>query len=168
MDVLQSLSSKSFLVRASPSTPLHVPVCLLRFRQSVKIRCADSSNSGSDETPPRVVPPITPPDTVEIRFKRGSKKRRQLREDGFGEGQPLRAQASQPTPKKWEEMSVAEKAMELYMGEKGLLFWLNKFAYASIFIMIGAWIFFRFVGPAINLYQLDSPPLSPSSVFKGS
>ncbi|XP_038882419.1 uncharacterized protein LOC120073688 [Benincasa hispida] len=35
-------------------------------------------------------------------------------------------------------MSVAKKAMELYMGEKGLLFRLNKFAYASIFIMIGA------------------------------
>lgn len=71
-------------------------------------------------------------------------------------------------PKKWENMTLTEKALELYMGEKGALFWLNKFAYASIFIMIGAWIFFRFVGPAINLYQLDSPPLNPSDVFKGS
>lgn len=65
-------------------------------------------------------------------------------------------------------MSVAEKAMELYMGEKGLLFWLNKFAYASIFILIGAWILFRFVGPALDLYQLDSAPQSPASMFKGS
>lgn len=65
-------------------------------------------------------------------------------------------------------MSVAEKATELYMGEKGLLFWLNKFAYASIFIVIGAWILFRFVGPALDLYQLDSVPLSPASMFKGS
>ena len=71
-------------------------------------------------------------------------------------------------PKKWEEMSIAEKAIELYMGEKGLLFWLNKFAYASIFIVIGAWILFQFIGPALNLYELDSPPLSPTSMFKDS
>lgn len=70
--------------------------------------------------------------------------------------------------KNWEEMSLSEKAVELYMGEKGFLFWVNKFAYASIFIIIGGWILFRFVGPSLNLYQLDSPPLSPESVFKGS
>lgn len=58
-------------------------------------------------------------------------------------------------------MSLGEKALELYVGEKGLLFWINKFAYASIYIVIGAWICFRFVGPALNLYQLDAPPLSP-------
>lgn len=71
-------------------------------------------------------------------------------------------------PKKWEEMSLTEKAIELYVGEKGALFWLNKFAYASIFIMIGAWILFRFVGPALDIYQLDSPLLSPGDVLKGS
>lgn len=92
-------------------------------------------------------------------------------EDGVTDKQrPLKMQAPASTTsvKKWDDMSLSEKAMELYMGEKGMLFWLNKFAYASIFIMIGAWILFRFVGPAINLYQLDSSPLSPSSVFKGS
>lgn len=71
-------------------------------------------------------------------------------------------------PKDWESMTMIEKAIELYVGEKGLLFWINKFAYASIFIIIGAWILFRFVGPALNLYQLDAPPLSPSAVLKGS
>ena len=76
--------------------------------------------------------------------------------------------AADPAPKKWEEMSITEKAIELYVGEKGLLFWLNKLAYASIFIVIGAWILFRFVGPALNLYQLDSAPLPPTSMFKGS
>ncbi|KAL6603312.1 hypothetical protein ACP70R_043673 [Stipagrostis hirtigluma subsp. patula] len=70
-------------------------------------------------------------------------------------------------PKKWEEMSLAEKAVELYVGEKGLLFWLNKFAYASIFIMVGAWVLFRFVGPSLGLYQLDAPPLPPTAVFSG-
>lgn len=70
-------------------------------------------------------------------------------------------------PKDWESMTLTEKVVELYMGEKGILFWLNKFAYASIFIIIGGWIVFRFVGPALNLYQLDSPPLAPTSIFKG-
>lgn len=64
-------------------------------------------------------------------------------------------------------MNLTEKVVDVYMGEKGFLFWLNKFAYASIFILIGGWIVFRVVGPALNLYQLDSPPLSPTSVFKG-
>ncbi|KAE8706618.1 beta-(1,2)-xylosyltransferase-like [Hibiscus syriacus] len=76
--------------------------------------------------------------------------------------------AAEAAPKKWEEMSMTEKALELYVGEKGLLFWLNKFAYASIFIVIRAWIVFRFVGHALNLYQLDSPPLAPTSMFNGS
>ncbi|KAJ6682203.1 hypothetical protein OIU74_020448 [Salix koriyanagi] len=60
------------------------------------------------------------------------------------------------------------QAIELYVGEKGALFWLNKFAYASIYIVIGGWILFRFVGPSLNLYQLDTAPLSPSSILKGS
>lgn len=85
---------------------------------------------------------------------------------GVGVSQLVQAQAS--APKKWEDMSLSEKAIELYVGEKGMLFWLNKFAYASIFIVIGGWILFRFVGPALNLYQLDTAPLSPSSILKGS
>lgn len=114
-------------------------------------------------------PKVTPPETVEIKFRRGARRRR-LREDGAGDGQPFskKAQAPDPAPKKWEDMSLAEKTMELYVGEKGVLFWLNKFAYASIFIVIGGWILFRFVGPSLNLYQLDTPPVSPSTMFKGS
>lgn len=56
----------------------------------------------------------------------------------------------------------AEKKLnELYMGERGFLFWINKFAYASVFILIGGWIVFRIVGPALGLYQLagDGPRL---------
>lgn len=106
-----------------------------------------------------------PQGVVEVRFKRRSRRQgRQVRDDvaaASSKVKPLEA-------KKWEDMSLAEKAVDLYMGEKGMLFWLNKFAYASIFIMIGAWILFRFVGPSLNLYQLDTPPLSPSSIFKGS
>ena len=79
-----------------------------------------------------------------------------------------KSKARPSPPKSWEEMTVSEKTIELYMGEKGLLFWLNKLAYASIFVVIGGWILFRFVGPSLNLYQLDSPPLAPDAMFKGS
>ncbi|CAI9110919.1 OLC1v1011027C1 [Oldenlandia corymbosa var. corymbosa] len=131
-----------------------------------------SSDAGNGETintdggtSAPIPPPITPPDAVEIRFKRGSKKRRkQLRDDDDGQ---FKMKTAAPK-KEWESMTLTEKAVEVYMGEKGLLFWLNKFAYASIFIIIGGWIVFRFVGPALNLYQLDAPPLEPTSVFKGS
>ncbi|KAE8709501.1 endoglucanase 2-like [Hibiscus syriacus] len=120
--------------------------------------CTNSSADNSSEAPePPVPPPVrAPSDTLQIRFKRGSRRRRKLQEEGVrGEGQRTNAKAAaEAAPKKWEEMSMVEKALELYVGEKGLLFWLNKFAYASIFIVIGAWIVFRFVGPALNLYNL--------------
>nr|ABK21296.1 unknown [Picea sitchensis] len=74
-----------------------------------------------------------------------------------------------PVPKKkdWESMTLQEKAVEVYMGEKGILFWLNKSAYASIFILIGAWVLFRFVGPLLGLYQLESNLLEPTKAFGG-
>ncbi|XP_022775416.1 uncharacterized protein LOC111317240 [Durio zibethinus] len=176
--ILQSFASKSppstnpVLPKASSSARTYTQVCTRRYRRFVKVCCTNSSadNNGSSSTSGSdAPPPIRPPETVGIRFKRGSRRRRKLQEDGFEGGQRMAAKAAvDPTPKKWEEMSITEKAIELYVGEKGLLFWLNKFAYASIFIVIGAWILFRFVGPALNLYQLDSPPLSPTSMFKGS
>ncbi|CAI9779129.1 unnamed protein product [Fraxinus pennsylvanica] len=122
-----------------------------------------SSDDGSASPPVR--PPISPSDTVEIRFRRGSRRRRKEQQDGTADKITANSRAS--TPKDWDSMSLTEKAIELYVGEKGLLFWLNKFAYASIFIIIGGWILFRFVGPSLNLYQLDTPPLAPTSMFKG-
>lgn len=143
------------------------------LRRKLKFTPINSSSSSSEDTSPvrdtaPTRPQITPPpETVEVRFRRRSKRRsRQLR-DG-NEGGSAKAVAAPPVKKKWEEMSLAEKAVELYVGEKGVLFWLNKFAYASIFIVIGGWILFRFVGPSLNLYQLDTPPLAPGSLFKGS
>lgn len=123
--------------------------------------------NASSSPPPQSAPPtVAPPNTVEIRFRRGSRRRRKVEEGGIVDGKAMKTQPK--APKDWESMTPAEKAMELYMGEKGLLFWLNKFAYASIFVIIGGWILFRFVGPALNLYQLDSSPLPPTSMFKGS
>lgn len=78
---------------------------------------------------------------------------------------PLKPKAK---PKKWDDMSLQEQAWELYIGEKGALFWLNKLAYASIYLIIGGWIVFRFIGPALGWYELDSPLLPPSQVLAGS
>ncbi|XP_030468565.1 uncharacterized protein LOC115687219 [Syzygium oleosum] len=138
-----------------------------RLRQRPLATVTDSASGGSGDgergTP---APPAVPPDEVEVRFRRASRRRR--RQPRGDEAVTVAAkERAAPPPKKWEEMSVAEKAVELYVGEKGLLFWLNKFAYASIFIVIGAWILFRFVGPALNLYQLDTPLLAPTSLLKG-
>ncbi|CAK8562140.1 unnamed protein product [Lathyrus sativus] len=129
---------------------------------------SNAANTDQNEADSIQAPTTAPAKPIELRLRRRS--RRQVKRPR-GKGtvtdsieQPRMAEA---VPKKWEEMSLREKAMELYVGEKGALFWLNKFAYASIYIMIGAWIVFRFVGPALNLYQLDSPVLSPSDVLKG-
>ncbi|EOA32673.1 hypothetical protein CARUB_v10015971mg [Capsella rubella] len=124
-------------------------------RRALSINCV---NSGGDDE--KISQPM---DGVEIRFKRGS--RRKIREEVSGEGQS--GKKKETVQKPWEEMTLNEKALELYVGEKGLLFWLNKLAYASIYIVIGGWILFRFVGPAFNLYQLDTPPLDPKNILKG-
>ncbi|OAY77392.1 hypothetical protein ACMD2_10262 [Ananas comosus] len=104
----------------------------------------------------------TPRTTLNIKYRVRSKNQAKQRKAA------AEAPPSPPPKKEWDAMTLGEKAVELYVGEKGLLFWLNKFAYASIFIVIGGWVLFRFVGPSLGLYQLDSAPLSPSSIFKGS
>ncbi|XP_031116869.1 uncharacterized protein LOC116020539 [Ipomoea triloba] len=131
------------------------------------IKASTAGGNGVNDEGSDPSPPAPPSSTVGIRFKRGSRKRRQQRQKEEEEGGRQGVKAKAP-PKEWAAMSLNEKAVELYVGEKGLLFWLNKFAYASIFIVIGGWILFRFVGPSLNLYQLDTPPLSPQSMFKGS
>ena len=157
----------------SPTTTRRLPPLQLRPINSSRSGSGSGSTNESDAAPqPQITPP---PETVEVRFRRRSKRRsRQQRDwdgDGDGDGQFAKAAAAASAPpakkKKWEDMSVAEKAVELYVGERGALYWLNKFAYASIFVVIGVWILFRFVGPSLNLYQLDSPPLAPDSLFKG-
>ncbi|CAH9088373.1 unnamed protein product [Cuscuta epithymum] len=132
--------------------------------QSFAIK-ASTASGGNDQPPPS-----PPPSSPGIRFRRESRKRRrrqQQQHEVTGNG-GVGMRPKTPAPKEWESMSLSEKAAEMYMGEKGFLFWLNKFAYASIFIVIGGWIIFRFVGPALNLYQLETPPLAPESLLKGS
>jgi hypothetical protein len=65
-------------------------------------------------------------------------------------------------PDNWEQLTAAEKLNQLYMGDRGALFWLNKAAYVACFGLVGGWIVFRFVGPALGLYQLSNTSGLPS------
>lgn len=176
-NVLPSLSSKfspSLQKKFGPAQIfLHAIPRRPQFLKASSGPSNSSSSSGNDgdtpPPPPPVMPTVTPSDSVEIRFRRGSRRRsKQLKQDRSNSSSGGGLPKTPSPPKEWESMTMAEKAMELYMGEKGLLFWLNKFAYASIFIIIGAWILFRFVGPSLGLYQLDSTPISPSNMLKSS
>lgn len=64
-------------------------------------------------------------------------------------------------PKGWENMNPIQKAGELWAGKRGALFWANKAAWASLFIVGGAWLLFRVVGPLTGLYTLKNDLLSP-------
>ncbi|XP_057756401.1 uncharacterized protein LOC130975658 [Arachis stenosperma] len=138
-----------------------------QYQLSLRFKCSSSNNDNSSGLNSSSVQAPTDSAAVGVRFRRRSSRKQENNNNDGGVATRMGNVKSAPK-KKWEEMTLNEKAVELYMGEKGALFWLNKFAYASIFIMIGAWILLRFVGPALNLYQLDSQPLNPSDVFKGS
>lgn len=58
-------------------------------------------------------------------------------------------------PDGWEEMPLSEKLTTLYVGERGFLFWANKIAFTSVIALAVAWVLFRFIGPALGLYQLS-------------
>lgn len=175
-----SRNSSSLIILTRPSTR-HKPIFLPQRHGSLTfntIRCTTTDNNNNntsnnnttndDANSVQVQAPMaTPTNPVEISFRRRSRRQAKRLRENDGMQSTTKGRVETP-PKKWEDMSLSEKAVELYVGEKGALFWLNKFAYASIFIMIGGWIAFRFVGPAFNLYQLDGPLLSPSDVFKWS
>ncbi len=65
-------------------------------------------------------------------------------------------------PDGWEEMGPFGKAWQIYAGERGLLFWANKLAYIAVFVIIGGWVLFRIVGPALGLYQLTNDINTPT------
>ena len=156
--------------------PLHCSFLIKPSLYSRNRLCRTVSAASNGEKNTTTNPEETSPlDTSTITKKQSKRKlkvksRRRPRDEE--EEKLLAMAASSPgrieketKKKRWEEMTLAEKAIELYVGEKGMLFWLNKFAYASIYIIIGGWFLFRFVGPSLGLYQLDSAPLAPTDLF---
>jgi hypothetical protein len=59
-------------------------------------------------------------------------------------------------------MDPLQKATELYMGKRGLLFWANRAAWASVIGLLVGWALFRFVGPALGLYTLANDLSQPN------
>ncbi len=67
-------------------------------------------------------------------------------------------------PEGWDKMDPPQQVYELYTGKRGFLFWANKLSYASLFVIAGAWVLFRFIGPALGLYKLANDIGTPSNL----
>ncbi|KAG0567640.1 hypothetical protein M758_7G126700 [Ceratodon purpureus] len=143
--------------RALPQCRISSSVRRVVSKRNLLVRAADNDQSSESEN--RRL------EELEARLGVGRKSRR---EAGGGVAEAPPAPKPRVPAKAWDDMSLPEKAWELYIGEKGALFWLNKLAYASIFLIIGGWIVFRFIGPALGWYELDSGLLPPSQVLSGT
>lgn len=128
-----------------------------RWRQSrCSIICAAEESKSQDDSESRLA-------ELESRARKGKgpqpisrafpEARTEMKQVVWNEGELL--------PEGWDQMDPLEKATQLYMGERGVLFWLNKAAFASVFIIAGLWIVFRFIGPAVGLYELSNGPVQP-------
>eukprot|EP00793_Prasinoderma_coloniale_P000112 PRCOL_00005620-RA len=54
----------------------------------------------------------------------------------------------------FEGKSLPGKLYSAYVGQKGLLWWLNETAWYGSFALAFIWVCIRFVGPALGLWQL--------------
>jgi len=77
-------------------------------------------------------------------------------------GQRAEWKKGQLFPEGWEDMSVAEKMVELYLGERGFLYWSSQLAVGGVVTLLVAWVFFRFIGPSLGLYQLANDISTPN------
>ncbi|RWR81744.1 endoglucanase 2-like protein isoform X1 [Cinnamomum micranthum f. kanehirae] len=146
MEANTMLLNSTFLLHKPPST---TPTSFLRSSSRPRLipplqalNTNDNNSSNSNDASQNPPTPSTP-QTVQIRIRRGSRKRARQQQDMNSNSTSTSTSSlsgSRPSPsppKDWDSMTIGEKAVELYVGEKGLLFWLNKFAYASIFVIIG-------------------------------
>ncbi|CAM6128664.1 unnamed protein product [Calypogeia fissa] len=136
----------------------------------VFVRASEGSNSSNNESRETGTPSTeVDVEALEARLGVGRRARSKQQAEGGGGTQSSAAPSKPKQPaKKWEEMSLGEKAWSLYIDpDKGILFWLNKLAYGAIFAVIGGWIVFRFIGPALGWYELDQPLLSPDRLLDG-
>ena len=57
-------------------------------------------------------------------------------------------------PERWDAMSASERAWVCWTGEKGWMYWMNQASLYGAGGLAFFWVVFRFVGPALGLYQL--------------
>jgi len=103
---------------------------------------------------------------VAVRPSRVCATAKEEHEEGDADARLSRLEASRKRRKALPSMGVTVARKEdadmpagagnLWSGERGALYWLNKVSYASVFILVGGWIVFRFVGPAVGLYTLTN------------
>jgi hypothetical protein len=130
-------------------------------RRMFMVRAADDNKDTGDRSVADVEANV---EAVEARLGLARRAKKQQAESGGPQAAPAKPKPTE----KWDGMSLAEKAWSLYIDpEKGILFWLNKLAYGAIFAIIGGWIIFRFIGPALGWYELDAPLLSPDRLLDG-
>ena len=67
-------------------------------------------------------------------------------------------------PEGWEDMDTGRKLSELYIGERGLLFWATKATWAAIFLLLGVWVVFRLILPALGVYTLTNDLTAPPTL----
>lgn len=91
----------------------------------------------------------TPPRAGAIASWRATLGRRHRPAGCRGEGPLLFLQPGSASP-----ASLFTARPPLCAAIAGLMFWANKAAFASIFILIALWAAFRFLGPALGLYTL--------------
>lgn len=58
-------------------------------------------------------------------------------------------------PAAWDERAGGERAWAVWTGEKGWMYWMNQASLYGAGGLAFFWVVFRFVGPAIGLYQLN-------------
>jgi hypothetical protein len=64
---------------------------------------------------------------------------------------PARTADPHPPP---SAVQITQKVTEVYLGQRGMLFWANKAAMASSIGLGVAWVLFRLVLPNLGIYQL--------------
>jgi len=57
-------------------------------------------------------------------------------------------------PDEWDASPVAKRAGVLWTGEKGWMYWMNQASLYGAAAIAFAWVVFRFVGPALGVYEL--------------
>eukprot|EP00850_Spirogloea_muscicola_P014977 SM000111S18800 [mRNA] locus=s111:255334:256342:+ [translate_table: standard] len=128
-------------------------------RRAVPGRAAAAAQDGGQESD-------APKSNVEeLEARLGIGRKRRSSQTSVAQQQKPAQESPKTQPKDWESRSLPEKAVELWAGNKGALYWLNKLAVWSLYILVGSWVAFRFIGPALGLYQLESPLLPPNEAM---
>ena len=148
------------------SSPFSTPAAFRRHRRCAYQSRADTGGGGPTST--------TEPSTPAEAGARGKSKPRKAQQA------PIRPAAKAPPPlppagnaqwkegqllpEGWDRMDTGRKAVELWAGKRGGLFWLNKIAVASVIGLAAGWVLFRFIGPALGLYELKESFLAPPNL----